>query len=156
MRKPMLSQKCILTGLLVCGLLALAQTPPPGDRWVAPARAAARKNPVAANETSIALGKKTYERHCLACHGKKGKGDGPTAGKLEKHPRDLSNPKLWEQSDGALLWKVTEGHKPMPTFKNLTSDEERWPLINYIRTLAPKPAVPNQPNGEKPKGETKP
>jgi len=144
--------KLILMGLVACGLTALAQTPPhSADPWVAPARAAARKNPVAANETSIALGRKSYERHCLVCHGEKGKGDGSAAAKLEKRPSDLSNPKLWEQSDGALLWKVTEGHKPMPTFKNLTSNEERWPIINYLRTLAPKPAAPDQP-----KEKTKP
>ncbi|MGZ4964237.1 MAG: c-type cytochrome [Limisphaerales bacterium] len=113
-----------------------------------PARAAAKKNPVAVNETSIALGKKIYERQCLTCHGAKGKGDGPTAAKLEKRPGNLSNPKLWEQSDGALLWKVKEGHRPMPTFKNIMSDEERWPVINYIRTLAPKPAASDQPKKE--------
>jgi mono/diheme cytochrome c family protein len=147
-------KECILAGLLVSGLTALAQTPPSADRWDVPRRAAARKNPVAANETSIALGKNTYERHCLSCHGAKGKGDGPAAAQLEMPPTDLSNPKLWGQSDGALLWKVTEGHKPMPTFKNITSDEERWPLINFMRTLAPKPSAPDQPKAEKPKGET--
>jgi mono/diheme cytochrome c family protein len=122
-----------------------------GEKWTAPARAAAKKNPVAVNETSIALGKKIYERQCLACHGTKGKGDGPAAAHLEKRPGNLSSPKLWEQSDGALFWKVNEGHKPMPTFKNIMSDEERWPVINYIRTLASKPAASDQP-----KGETKP
>lgn len=145
----------MLAGALFGGLAVLAQTTPTEDRWVAPARAAARKNPVAVNETSIGLGKNIYERHCVACHGKKGKGDGPTARKLEKHPRDLSSPELWEQSEGALLWKISEGHKPMPTFKDVTSDEERWPVINYIRTLAPKPAPSNQPKEEKPKGKNK-
>jgi mono/diheme cytochrome c family protein len=115
-----------------------------GEKWTAPARASAKKNPVAVNETSIALGKKIYERQCLACHGPKGKGDGPAAAHLEKRPGNLSSPKLWEQSDGALFWKVNEGHRPMPTFKNIMSDEERWPVINYIRTLAPKPAGADQ------------
>lgn len=119
------------------------------QKWMAPPRAAAKKNPVTANETSIALGKKIYERQCLACHGVKGKGDGPAAVRLAKRPGNLSSPKLLEQSDGALFWKVNEGHKPMPTFKNLMSDEERWPVINYIRTLAPKPAVSEQPEGER-------
>jgi mono/diheme cytochrome c family protein len=156
----MLQQKCILAGLLFCGLTALAQTNQFTNRWVAPARAAARKNPVAVNETSIALGKNVYERHCLSCHGPKGKGDGPASAHLETPPGNLADPALWKQSDGALLWKITEGHKPMPTFENLTSDEERWPAINYIRTFAPKPAAsdqskPEKPNGEKPKRETK-
>ena len=117
-------------------------------KWMAPARAAAKKNPVAVNETSIALGKKIYERQCLACHGAKGQGDGPAAAHLEKRPGNLSSPKLWEQSDGALFWKVNEGHRPMPTFKHIMSDEERWPVINYIRTLSPRPAALDQPKTE--------
>jgi mono/diheme cytochrome c family protein len=112
------------------------------QKWMAPARAAAKKNPVPANETSIALGKQIYERQCLTCHGSQGRGDGPSAAHLETRPRNLSSPKLWEQSDGALFWKVNEGHRPMPTFKRIMSDEERWPVINYIRTFAPKPTAP--------------
>ena len=117
-------------------------------KWMAPARAAAKKNPVAVNETSIALGKKIYERQCLACHGAKGQGDGPAAAHLEKRPGNLSSSKLWEQSDGALFWKVNEGHRPMPTFKHIMSDEERWPVINYIRTLSLRPAALDQPKTE--------
>jgi mono/diheme cytochrome c family protein len=135
-----------LAVIVVTGILSFGQGS--GDKWTAPARASAKKNPVAANETSIALGKKIYERQCLACHGAKGKGDGPTAAHLEKRPGNLSNPKLWEQSDGALFWKVNEGHTPMPTFKRIMSDEERWPVINYVRTLAPKPAATDQSKKE--------
>jgi mono/diheme cytochrome c family protein len=121
------------------------------EKWTAPARAAAKKNPVTVNDTSIALGKKIYERQCLACHGAQGRGDGPVAAHLEKRPGNLSSPELWEQSDGALFWKVNEGHKPMPTFKHIMSDEERWPVINYIRTLAPQPV-----NSDETKRESKP
>jgi mono/diheme cytochrome c family protein len=135
-----------LTIVVIAGVLSFGQGS--GEKWTVPARAAAKKNPVAVNETSIALGKKIYERQCLLCHGAKGKGDGPVAARLEKRPGNLSDPKLWEQSDGALFWKVNEGHKPMPKFKNIMSDEERWPVINYIRTLAPKPAASDQPKKE--------
>ena len=79
------------------------------EKWTAPARAAAKKNPVAANETSIALGKNIYERQCLACHGAKGKGDGPAAAHLEKRPGNLSSPKLWEQSDGRTVLESERG-----------------------------------------------
>jgi mono/diheme cytochrome c family protein len=135
-----------LAVIVVTGMLSFGQGS--SDKWTAPARASAKKNPVAANETSIALGKKIYERQCLACHGAKGKGDGPVAAHLEKRPGNLSNPRLWEQSDGALFWKVNEGHTPMPTFKRIMSDEERWPVINYIRTIAPKPANSDQSKKE--------
>lgn len=152
---PMLVAGLVAGSLAIATALALDSTGGT-NQWVVPARAAARKNPVATNETSIALGKNVYERHCLACHGKKGKGDGPASAHLETHPGDLADPKLWEQSDGALLWKITEGHTPMPTFKLITSDEERWPLVNYVRTFAPKPATSNQPKAEKPKEKDKP
>jgi mono/diheme cytochrome c family protein len=142
MKRPLIS----LTIIFFAVVFSLGQDR--ADKWMAPARAAAKKNPVAANETSIALGRKIYERQCLACHGQRGKGDGPAAAHLEKRPGNLANPKLWEQSDGALFWKVNEGHRPMPTFKNVMSDEERWPVINYIRTLAPKPAASDQPKKE--------
>lgn len=138
-----------LAVLVTLGVITLGQDR--SNKWVAPARAAAKKNPVPANETSIALGKQIYERQCLTCHGPRGRGDGPSAAHLEVRPGDLSSPKLWEQSDGALFWKINEGHRPMPTFKRIMSDEERWPVINYVRTLAPKPTAPDQP-----KKETKP
>lgn len=150
-----MNSKCVIAGLLFCGLTALAQTNQSSGQWVVPTRAAARKNPVAANETSVGLGKSIYERHCLSCHGPKGKGNGPAAVHLERPPSNLADPKLWQQSDGALLWKITEGHPPMPTFKLITSDEERWPLVNYVRTFAPKPATSDKPITEKPKNETK-
>jgi len=139
------------TIIALFALLAAAAYCADEKPWVAPARAAARKNPVAVNETSLALGKAVYERECIDCHGATGSGSGRLAKKLEKRPGDLSSPKMWEQTDGALLWKVSEGHDPMPAFKNTTSDQERWPVINYIRSLAPKPGDPEQR-----KGKTKP
>jgi mono/diheme cytochrome c family protein len=146
MKEPMRGFLASLAILAVAAVLSFGQGS--GESWMAPARASAKKNPVAVNETSIALGKKIYERQCLTCHGAQGKGDGPAALRLDRRPGNLSNPRLWEQSDGALFWKVNEGHRPMPTFRRIMSDEERWPVINYVRTLAPKPAVLDQPKKE--------
>ncbi len=111
------------------------------EEWKAPARASKKKNPVSADEKSVAQGRKFYIRECLSCHGDKGKGDGPSAKDLETKPGDLSDPKMWDQTDGALFWKLTEGRKPMPSFEKLLGDEERWHVVNYMRTLAPRAAV---------------
>ncbi len=100
----------------------------------------AEKNPVPADENSLAAGKAVYAKECLSCHGNAGKGDGPAAKDLEKNPGDLSKASMWDQTDGALFWKLTEGKKPMPSFEKNLSEEQRWQVINYIRTLAPKPA----------------
>lgn len=122
---------------LVVGTTTLAQDA--ADTWQAPARAAKKKNPVASDEKSIADGKSLYVQECLACHGDSGKGDGPSAKDLERKPGDLSNPKMWAQTDGALFWKITEGKKPMPTYEQKFTEDQRWAVVNYLRTLAPKP-----------------
>ena len=79
--------------------------------WKAPARAAAKKNPIPADRSSIARGKAVYFAECATCHGNRGKGDGPGARDLEVSPGNLT--RLGGQSDGALFWKITNGKKPM-------------------------------------------
>ncbi len=123
----------------------LAQSASTNAVWEAPARAARKINPVPADAKSIAQGKQLYVAACLACHGPVGKGDGPAAATLERNgirvrPGNLSDPKLWEETDGALFWKLTEGKTPMPAWAETLSEEQRWLIVNYIRTLAPKPA----------------
>ena len=111
------------------------------DPWKVPSRASRKPNPVPSDEASRAAGKTSYEKNCLSCHGAAGKGDGPAAKDLKKNPGDLSKPAMWDQSDGAIFWKLTEGRAPMPTFEKSTTETERWQIINYMRTLAPKPAA---------------
>ena len=118
---------------------SMADEPGKGDQeWKAPARAARKKNPIAADDTSIATGQSVYAKECLSCHGPTGKGDGPAAKNLERPAGDLSSPKLSEETDGALFWKITEGRKPMASFEKTLTEEQRWHVINYVRTLAPK------------------
>ncbi len=38
----------------------------------------------------------------------------------------------------AIFWKISEGNSPMPAFQEAFSDEQRWDIVNYVRTLAPK------------------
>jgi mono/diheme cytochrome c family protein len=105
------------------------------EEWIAPATANVMKNPFASNEQSIAAGKIIYTKSCYDCHGKKGKGDGPKSGDLDKNPKDFTKAIFQKQTDGSIFWKITEGRKPMPTFKKDLTDEERWKVINYVRTL---------------------
>jgi mono/diheme cytochrome c family protein len=108
--------------------------------WVAPARAARKKNPIPADDKSIAAGKAVYIAQCLKCHGDAGKGDGPSAKDLDPRPKDLSEATIASQTDGSMFWKITTGRKPMPSFENLISDDDRWNVINYVRTLEPPPS----------------
>ena len=108
-------------------------------KWEAPARAARKKNPIAADEKSLALGKAVYVKECSSCHADTGKGNGSAAKDLNPKPNDLTVAKVWEQTDGVLFWKITEGRKPMPGYEKLLSEDDRWHVINYMRgTFAPK------------------
>jgi mono/diheme cytochrome c family protein len=114
--------------------------------WTAPARAARKKNPIPADASAIAKGKALYISGCFPCHGPAGKGDGPAAATLERNgapirPGNLSDPKRWQETDGELFWKITEGNTPMPAWGQTLTDEQRWLIVDYIRTLAPKPAT---------------
>lgn len=115
---------------------SLADTPQ--QEWKAPARAARKKNPIPVDAKSIETGRAVYAAQCLSCHGPAGKGDGPAAKDLNPKPRNLSDPAIQQQTDGSMFWKITEGKTPMPTFEKLIAEENRWNVINYVRTLATK------------------
>jgi mono/diheme cytochrome c family protein len=122
------------------------------EEWTAPSRAARKKNPIPADEKSVALGKQLYIKECHSCHGATGKGDGPAAKDLKTSPGDLSKPKMWQQTDGAVFWKISEGKKPMPSMEKAWTPDERWHCINYVRTLAPKPKdAPKDPAAQGPR-----
>ncbi len=145
MKKKQIRKSSIFTKLsAVHYLVALsiifcfAFVPMQKDKWTAPPDAEKKVNPIVANEQSLAAGKALYTKNCNDCHGKKGKGDGPKSGDLEKSPRDFTKDDFQKQSDGSIFWKMTEGRKPMPSFKKDLTEEQRWQVINYVRTLAVK------------------
>lgn len=87
----------------------------------------------------IAAGKGLFAANCAACHGEAGKGDGPLASMFKPPPKDLASMTIMLQSDGALFWKVSAGRAPMPAFDVVLSEEQRWQLVGYLRTLGPTP-----------------
>ena len=128
--KPVFVFVILFVSAMVCTSFIKQQT-----KWVAPESAKNVKNPVASDAASIAAGKVVYTKECLQCHGKKGLGDGPNSATLDKAPAPLNNPDVKAQTDGELFWKIKEGKKPMPSTKNTLTDEQRWQVLNYVRTL---------------------
>lgn len=110
------------------------------EPWAAPARAAKKKNPVSAIEPSLARGREIWIKDCASCHGDQGRGDGPAVKDLEVKPGDLNDPHSVAHTDGDLFWKITEGRKPMPSFAENYSEEDRWNVINYLRKITAQPA----------------
>lgn len=109
--------------------------------WKAPKEAAEKKNPVAATPASLKQAKALYEQECSVCHGSKGDGKGPGAAGLNKPAGSFTDAAMMaEETDGSLFYKISEGRMPMLTFKGRLSEEQRWSLVNYIRTFAKKGA----------------
>jgi mono/diheme cytochrome c family protein len=103
--------------------------------WKAPASADAKKNPLTSDAATVTAGKAVYVKECQSCHGKKGKGDGPSAATLDIPAGNFSTAATQGQSDGALFWKISEGRKPMPSFMKKLSEEQIWQAVVYMRTL---------------------
>lgn len=100
-------------------------------------------NPFADDEAAIAAGKVIYETNCATCHGPEGAGDGVAAEGLNPKPASLSDGMMMrELSEGYLFWRVSKGgamepfNSAMPPWENVLSEEARWQVISYIRTLA--------------------
>lgn len=134
-----LVQKIIRKKMLTVSLLLLVAIAASAffqqKEWKAPASADAKKNPLTADAATIAAGKTVYVKECQSCHGKKGKGDGPSAKDLDIPAGDFSKATMQSQSDGALFWKTSEGRKPMPSFKKKLNETQIWQTIVYMRTL---------------------
>jgi mono/diheme cytochrome c family protein len=102
-------------------------------------------NPIPPNADSVAIGEGLYLQNCLPCHGASGAGDGPVGITLNPPPADLTvHTAPGVHPDGRLYDWITNGleNSVMPAFNSQLSDEERWHLVNYIRTFSPE-AEPN-------------
>jgi copper transport protein len=98
-------------------------------------------NPIPPNSESVAAGKGIFMVHCVPCHGETGKGDGPLGVVLNPRPADLSLHAVpGVHTDAQLYEWITNGFpgSAMPAWKSRLSDTDRWNLVNFIRTLAPK------------------
>ncbi len=124
--------------VILLALLFASATPVLGQKptdWKAPQEANNFENPLAGNNNAIVDGKKLYTKMCVICHGNKGKGDGVAGMSLKPRPTNLATATVQGQSDGAIYWKITEGRPPMATYESVISEEQRWQLVNYIRTF---------------------
>lgn len=126
----------ILIVLGIFSFITLSFTTTIQEKWVVPAKYVNMKNPVPANQDA-AVGKSLYDKHCKSCHGKEGYGDGPKAADMKGDLGDFSSEEYQKQTDGELFYKTSFGRDDMPEFtKKLPNDEDRWLIVNYMRTLA--------------------
>jgi mono/diheme cytochrome c family protein len=115
-------------------------------QWKIPEEAKLRNNPLQSSPAALAAARVIYLDKCVQCHGETGKGDGPDAAMYYPSPASLIDAKhMSGATDGELFYEISQGRKPMPSFKNRLTEEQRWRLVLFVRSLS----APTSPTGGK-------
>jgi cytochrome c oxidase cbb3-type subunit 2 len=112
-------------------------TPPFLDTPIAP-------RPAASAET-VTHGKDLYQKNCAQCHGVAGMGDGFGAPFLVPPPRDFTGGQFKFRTtaggqlptDEDLFRTISRGANGtgMPPWQYLLNDDERWALVDYVKSF---------------------
>jgi mono/diheme cytochrome c family protein len=102
----------------------------------------------AVTSATVAKGKQLYDANCIQCHGANGKGDGYGAPFLVPPPRDFTGGQFKFRTtaggqlptDDDLFRTISRGANGtgMPPWKYLLNDEERWALVEYVKSFEPR------------------
>jgi len=99
----------------------------------------------APSNDAIPRGRNVYEKaECQECHGKEGRGDGPSAKDLKVKPSDLTKRPFKGGSTARDILRTTitglDG-TPMPSYHLLLDDGELWDLARYVASLGGTPEM---------------
>jgi len=106
--------------------------------WTIPATNKAMKNPTKESDkaASVNIGKMLYAKHCKSCHGGMGLGDGAKASSMKTKIGSFKDAKFQAQTDGEIYYQTFVGRDEMVGLdKKVTEQEDRWAIVNYLRTL---------------------
>lgn len=130
----------ILIAILLCAYEAPAKRhkPSPDTNSVyteltnAPAKDAARRNPLESDPEAVRAGDKLFHMHCAECHGEMAEGG-------KKAPSLLAD-EVQKSSPGILFWLLTNGvvRRGMPVWSKLP-ESQRWQLVSYLKSLSGPP-----------------
>jgi mono/diheme cytochrome c family protein len=95
------------------------------------------KNPLAPLTTTDSLeAARQFNINCAICHGAKGENNGPVSLKLGGVKSIIALSPTY--SDGRIFHVMTYGQNNMGSYASQLSREQRWRIVQYIRTLEPK------------------
>jgi mono/diheme cytochrome c family protein len=135
----------VAAAIVVAGLMLAAATTMVGAQATEGGnpKAAALKNPVTSNASSISKGRQAYMKACRHCHGSSGLGDGPLAPK-NPSPANLTDAE-WKfgSSDGEIYTIISNGVGGGSEMKGVRSEmtaTDMWSIVNYLRSIGPQSA----------------
>ena len=98
------------------------------------------KNPLAPLTKPDSLeASRLFNINCAVCHGAKAEANGPVAAKIGGVKSIIAASPGY--SDGRIFHVMTYGQNNMGSYASQLSREQRWRIIQYIRTLEPKKAA---------------
>ena len=114
--------------------------------WIVPEEYKSLKNPLPPSESNLSSARQIYFDECAQCHGDRGKGDGPEARTHYPLPADLTDAKLLAHvTDGEIFYQISEGRRPMPSFKGRLTQDQRWQLVLLVRSFSQPAPTANNP-----------
>ncbi len=97
------------------------------------------ENPVEATLESIIDGRELYRVNCSMCHGAKADGDSQVALRFSnagvRAPTNLREGVAKVSPDGFIFAVVTHGLGNMPSLQRVLEPNERWAIVNYLRSV---------------------
>ncbi len=93
------------------------------------------RNPLANDQKTLDAGKIAYAYFCIHCHGQKFDGNGTVGQSFAPLPTDLKGAYVRQQSDGDLFYKISFGYKRHPPLSTTVSEQDRWAVLHYIRSI---------------------
>lgn len=94
---------------------------------------------------TLARGDTIYHRFCAVCHGPAGNSADATVGPLLGAP-SLLTPRARGYKDGYIYSMIRYGRGVMPRYGDKIRPDDRWAVVNYLRTLQ---AAPDSTGGTK-------
>jgi len=105
----------------------LAKTPEQGGKNLV--------NPLPVTKQVLEDGRNMFDIHCAVCHDKLGTGKTWLDSTYVVQPANLQSSTLRDASDGFLYWVISNGFGTMPSYAADISQNERWAIVRYIRSL---------------------
>ena len=127
-----------LAALVAAGVLALGVFLIAREDWTEGLRSSVDlRDPNAVTEARLATGRAVFRENCIACHGERGRGNGPASVGLDPPPADLVL-HVPQHTDGELFYMISRGmpNSAMPAWRSLLSERQRWEVVHYLRVLA--------------------
>lgn len=134
-----------LTPTEVEAVIAYLKTLSPRFTSLSPAASIPLPPAPARTPDPVGRGRAVYEKaECQECHGRTGRGDGPSAKDLKIKPADLTRRPFKGGSDAADIVRTLltglDG-TPMPSYHLVLEDIELWDLAYYIASLGEPPQI---------------